>query len=59
MLLFQQRLGIVESVGYDTYIVSYRESLISARLADTVTEKPHTVSDAQSAWNHSGLSAVT
>ena len=37
----------------------YRELLIPAKLADTVTEKPQAGSDVQFAWNHKSVSTIT
>ena len=59
MQIFEQHLGVVESVEDDTYMVRYWELLIPAKLADTVTEKPQAGSDVQFSWNHNGESSIT
>ena len=59
MQIFEQHLGVVESIEGDTYMVRYWELLIPAKLADTVTEKPQAGSDVQFSWNHKGESSIT
>lgn len=57
--IFEQHLGVVESVEADTYNVRYWELVIPARLSDDLTEKPVAGSDVQFAWNHKGESKIT
>ena len=59
MQIFEQHLGVVESVEGDTYMVRYWEFLIPANADDTLTEKPIKGSDVQFIWNHKGESKIT
>ena len=59
MQIFEQHLGVVESVEKDTYLVRYWELLIPAELSGRVSEKPVPGSDVQFIWNHRGRSTIT
>lgn len=59
MQIFEQHLGVVESVEGDTYMVRYWEFLIPANVDDALTEKPINGSDVQFIWNHKGESKIT
>lgn len=59
MQIFEQHLGVVESVENDTYLVRYWELLIPAELSGRVSEKPVPGSDVQFIWNHRGRSTIT
>lgn len=59
MQIFEQHLGVVESVEGDTYMVRYWELLIPANADDALTEKPIKGSDVQFIWNHKGESKIT
>ena len=57
--IFEQHLGVVESVDGDTYNVRYWELTISAKLSEDINEVPAEGSDVQFVWNHKGESVVT
>ena len=59
MQIFEQHLGVVESIEGDTYHVRYWELLIPAKLSDGLSEKPSVGSDVQFRWNHKGDSVIT
>lgn len=59
MQIFEQHLGVVESVAEDTYMVRYWELLIPAKADETLVEKPAEGSDVQFSWNHKGESRIT
>ena len=59
MQIFEQHLGVVESVEEDRYIVRYWELMIPAMLSATIHEKPVIGSDVQFIWNHKGSSIIT
>ena len=59
MQIFEQHLGVVESVEDDHYMVRYWELLIPAKADDVLTEKPVKGSDVQFIWNHKGESRIT
>lgn len=59
MQIFEQRLGVVESVENDIYQVRYWELVISAKLSENITEKPVPESDVQFSWNHKEDSMIT
>lgn len=59
MQIFEQHLGVVESVQGDYYNVRYWEKVIPAKLADLMKEKPVVGSDVQFEWNHKGDSKIT
>ena len=59
MQIFEQHLGVVESVKEDIYTVRYWELLISAKLSENINEKPLEGSDVQFVWNHKGESTIT
>ena len=52
MQIFEQHLGVVESVENDIYNVRYWEKLIPAKLAGDINEKPKAGSDVKFKWNH-------
>lgn len=59
MQIFEQHLGVVESMEGDIYQIRYWELLIPAKLSDTLTEKPIKGSDVQFIWNHKSDSTIT
>ena len=59
MQIFEQHLGVVESIEGDTYHVRYWELLIPAKLSEGLGEKPSGGSDVQFRWNHKGESTIT
>lgn len=59
MQIFEQHLGVVESVENDIYNVRYWEKLIPAKLAGDINEKPKAGSDVKFKWNHGGESKIT
>ncbi|MBO4847312.1 MAG: N-acetyltransferase [Lachnospiraceae bacterium] len=59
MQIFEQHLGVVESVKDDIYTVRYWELLIPAKLSEDINEKPQKGSDVQFIWNHKGESTIT
>lgn len=59
MQIFEQHLGVVESVEDDVYQVKYWELNIPAKVSDAMTEKPTAGSDVQFIWNHKGESVIT
>lgn len=59
MQIFEQHLGVVESVENDRYIVRYWEQMIPTTLSETIQEKPVIGSDVQFKWNHKGESTIT
>ncbi len=54
MQIFNEHLGVVESVCGDVYNVRYWELVIPARLSDKLDVKPKAGSDVQFYWNHKG-----
>ena len=58
MQIFEQHLGVVESIESDTYMVRYWELLISTKLSDDLNVKPTVGSDVQFIWNHKGESRI-
>lgn len=59
MQIFEQHLGVVESIQDDIYNVRYWELTIPTRLSDDIAEKPVVGSDVQFIWNHKGESTIT
>ena len=59
MQIFEQHLGVVDSVKDDVYMVKYWELLIPAKLSEDINEKPLEGSDVQFIWNHKGESTIT
>ena len=59
MQIFEQHLGVVDSVQGDTYNVRYWELVIPAKLSENISEKPIVGSDVQFDWNHKGESRIT
>lgn len=59
MQIFEQHLGVVESIEDDTYMVRYWELLIPTMLSEDLDEKPEVGSDVQFKWNHKGQSQIT
>ena len=59
MQIFEQHLGVVESIEDDTYMVRYWELLIPAKLSKDLDKKPEVGSDVQFIWNHKGESSIT
>ena len=59
MQIFEQHLGVVESIQDDVYNVRYWELTIPTRLSDDIAEKPVVGSDVQFIWNHKGESTIT
>ena len=59
MKIFEQHLGVVESIDGDVFNIRYWELLIPAKLSDGVAEKPSVGSDVQFIWKHSGESVIT
>lgn len=59
MQIFEQHLGVIESVHGEDYNVRYWEKSIPAKLADHIKDKPVVGSDVQFAWNHKGTSEIT
>ena len=59
MQIFEQHLGVVESIENDIYNVRYWEKLIPAKLAGDINEKPKAGSDVKFKWNHGGESKIT
>ncbi|MBO7640001.1 MAG: N-acetyltransferase [Treponema sp.] len=54
MQIFNEHLGVVESLCGDVYNVRYWELVIPARLSDKLKLKPKVGSDVQFYWNHKG-----
>jgi len=59
MQIFEQHLGVVESIEEDTYMVRYWELLIPTKLSSNLKKKPEVGSDVQFIWNHKGQSSIT
>ena len=59
MQIFEQHLGVVESIQGDTYNVRYWELVIPAKLSEKMESKPKVGSDVQFIWNHKGESKIT
>ena len=59
MQIFEQHLGVVESVENDIYNVRYWEKLIPAKLAGDINEIPKPGNDVKFQWNHRGESEIT
>ena len=59
MQIFEQHLGVVESVENDIYNVRYWEKLIPAKLAGDINEIPKQGNDVKFQWNHRGESEIT
>jgi len=59
MQIFEQHLGVVESIEGDVFHVRYWELLIPAKLSADLKEKPCVGSDVQFRWNHKGESTIT
>ena len=59
MQIFEQHLGVVESIDGDTYHVRYWELIIPTKLSAGMEEKPSVGSDVQFRWNHKGESTIT
>ena len=57
--IFEQHLGVVESIECDTCFVRYWELLIPAKLSPGLKEKPSAGSDVLFRWNRRGESTVT
>ena len=58
MQIFEQHLGVVESIKDGDYFVRYWELLIPAK-ADGLEKAPAVGSDVQFIWNHKGESKIT
>ena len=54
MQIFEQHLGVVESIKDGTYMVRYWELLIPTKLSDDINEIPVVGSDVQFIWDHKG-----
>ena len=54
MQIFDEHLGVVESIHGDVYNVRYWELVIPAKLSDKLEVKPSIGSDVQFYWNHKG-----
>ena len=54
MQIFDEHLGVVESIHGDVYNVRYWELVIPAKLSEKLDEKPSVGSDVQFYWNHKG-----
>ena len=61
MQIFEQHLGVVESIESDTYMVRYWELLITTKLSADLGVMPEVGSDVQFTWNHKeeGKSMIT
>lgn len=59
MQIFEQHLGVVESVEEGIYYVRYWEKMIPAKPAECINENPIAGSDVQFIWNHKGISTIT
>ena len=59
MQIFEQHLGVVESIENDIYHVRYWELVIPAKLDENILEKPMVGNDVQFVWNHRGKSRIT
>ena len=61
MQIFEQHLGVVESIESDTYMVRYWELLIPTKLSADLGVTPEVGSDVQFTWNHKeeGKSMIT
>ncbi|MBR4224212.1 MAG: N-acetyltransferase [Oscillospiraceae bacterium] len=59
MQIFEQHLGVVESVEGDIYNVRYWELTIPAKLSQDINEVPVEGSDVQFKWDHKGVSTIT
>ncbi len=59
MQIFEQHLGVVESVKDEIYHVRYWEKVIPAKVSENIDEKPVVGSDVQFVWNHKGDSTIT
>ena len=59
MQIFEQHLGVVESIEGDVFHVRYWELLIPAKLSADLKEKPCVGSDVQFRWNNKGESTIT
>ncbi|SDB11414.1 GNAT family N-acetyltransferase [Butyrivibrio sp. INlla16] len=59
MQIFEQHLGVVESIEDDTYMVRYWELLIPAKFSQDLDKTPEVGSDVQFLWNHKGESEIT
>lgn len=57
--IFEQHLGVVESVNNDVYQVRYWELVIPVKLSENIAEKPVPGSDVQFSWNHKGDATIT
>ena len=54
MQIFNQHLGLVESVDGDVFKVRYWELIIPCRLAEGLSQIPAAGDDVQFIWNHKG-----
>ena len=52
MQIFEQHLGVVESVENDIYNVRYWEKTHSCKIGGDINEKPKAGSDVKFKWNH-------
>jgi hypothetical protein len=61
MQIFEQHLGVVESIESDTYMVRYWELLIPTKPSADLGVTPEVGSDVQFTWNHKeeGKSMIT
>ena len=59
MQIFEQHLGVVESIQEDVYNVRYWELVLPAKLSEKMESKPEVGSDVQFIWNHKGESKIT
>jgi hypothetical protein len=59
MQIFEQHLGVVESIEDEIYNVRYWEKIIPAKLTENINKKPMVGSDVQFIWNHKGDSSIT
>ena len=58
MQIFEQHLGVVETIKEDTYMVRYWEILIPAKAEDCLKKELKEGSDVQFIWNHKGESRI-
>ena len=54
MQIFNQHLGLVESVDGEIFNVRYWELVIPCRLAEGLEQRPAAGCDVQFIWNHKG-----
>ncbi|MBR4386278.1 MAG: N-acetyltransferase [Treponema sp.] len=59
MQIFEQHLGLVESIKDGVFYVRYWELLIPAKASDSLKEEPKVGSDVQFTWKRKGESKIT